>query len=241
MIKYVSGDLFGPMLADNTPGTIIIPHVVNSKGAWGSGFVVPLGRKYPLAKNRYYNWHSNGHETEEWRLHRRVPFELGVTQFVRVSGPEAPTQIIVANMLAQTLGGARPLYYQHLAACMTQVAGMCQHLSEQLGLPARIHAPAFGAGLAGGDWAIIKELIADCWLRDLHIPVSIYYLPGTVPQVEAEAALQEPNFILEPALEAEIAHALANDPPVLTQLEQRLRTETPEDFNDFNGPLEGNE
>lgn len=34
-----------------------------------------------------------------------------------------------------------------------------------------------------GNWAFIEQLIHDCWIR-LGIPVSVYYLPGTLPEVE---------------------------------------------------------
>ena len=50
-IKYQVGDLFEAI--DSYKEKIIIAHVCNNKGAWGSGFVIPLGKKYPLAKSEY--------------------------------------------------------------------------------------------------------------------------------------------------------------------------------------------
>lgn len=225
MIKYVEGDLFGSAEAD-VGGTIVIPHVCNDKGAWGSGFVVPLGRRFPAAKERYHRWCQQ--KVDDLG---NKPFQLGQTQIVPLAFLQGRF-IIVANMLAQTLGGKRPLYYQYLAMCMEEVARYCRDIQKKDTDEIHIHAPAFGAGLACGDWNIIKELIEDTWIRDSKFSVTIYYLPGTVPQVEAEAkkvAHLNSGIKLDPGLEAEIAQALADEPSILTNLQHRLETEVPQD------------
>lgn len=170
-IKYVEGDLFGPLLASREMATIILPHVCNDKGAWGAGFVVPLGRTFPKAKEEYTNWakHQDLYEDME-----QFPFKMGETQFVEVRTGEPP-MIFVCNMVAQTLGGKRPLFYNHLARCMDSVANFAPRQSNP-----RIVAPMLGAQLAGGRWDFVEELIGDCWLR-LGIPVTIHYLPGQTP------------------------------------------------------------
>ena len=148
-IKYQVGDLFESI--DSYKEKIIIAHVCNNKGAWGSGFVIPLGKKYPLAKSEYL-------ENFEW-------FDLGETQIVEVDYPT----VFVANMFAQTLGGKRPLFYNALAKCIDEVREEAEIRN------ATIIAPMFGAGLAGGNWSFIEELIEDCWLRN-NIPVTIFKL-----------------------------------------------------------------
>jgi hypothetical protein len=159
-IKYIEGDLFAGV--ENSKKNIIIPHVVNNRRVWGAGFVIPLGRKYPLAMNEYLSWSNDD----------ILPFELG-TQFVKVK--EDPI-VIVANMLAQGLGeNRRPLYYQHLVHCMQQVAGVAIHRN------ADIVCPLFGSGLAGGDWRFIQELIVDLWI-DADIDVTVYYLRNSLPK-----------------------------------------------------------
>jgi len=194
-IKYVEGDLFGPLLADKEPGSIVVPHVANSHGAWGAGFVVPLGRTFPKARQEYIDWSKavaifSGERDEPSEL---VTFSLGETQIVEVQEAigtrlhvmgehEVPTNpqpsIHVCNMIAQTLGGVRPLFYNHLARCLDTVAKFAlKHNS-------RIVCPAFGAGLAGGSWIIIEKLIEDCWLRK-GLSVTIYYLPGTLLEIES--------------------------------------------------------
>jgi hypothetical protein len=38
----------------------------------------------------------------------------------------------------------------------------------------------FGAGLAGGNWTQIEEMIRQKWI-DAGLPVTIYYLPQSLP------------------------------------------------------------
>lgn len=160
-LKYICGDLF-----DHDLGGSVVPHVVNSKGVWGSGFVVPLGQKYPQAREAYLAW-SQGSPPNA-RYPGGVEFSLGRTQIVETAGP------LVANMLAQNgVGGVRPLRYNALAACMDQVA------AEARGRGAKVVAPMFGSALAGGDWRFIRQLIDDTW-GDLD--VTIYYRPDNVPE-----------------------------------------------------------
>lgn len=162
-INYVNGDLFAEVTKIETP--VVISHVVNCKGGWGSGFVVPLGRHFPLSKEKYLEWYAEG---------KNVDFKLGEVQFVNVS--EQP-QITVANMVAQTLGGKRPLFYNELAKCMDRVA---RYMEFSAGPGAQIVAPMFGSKLAGGDWNFVEELITDCWLKR-DIPVTIFYLLDNIP------------------------------------------------------------
>jgi hypothetical protein len=104
-----------------------------------------------------------------------IPFCLGETQIVEVKKDPLP-MIYVANMVAQTLGGARLLFYNHLARCMDTVAKFALTHKD-----VRIVCPAFGAGLAGGHWPFVESLIEDCWLRR-GIPATVYYLANQKPE-----------------------------------------------------------
>jgi len=158
-VKYVEGDLFA-VVDNNVEKSFIVPHCCNDKGAFGAGFVVPLGRRFPKCKQDYLDWHNT-------KL-----CQLGQTQIVEVCNDPL---IFVANMVAQTLGGSRPLFYNHLSRCMDEVAKFVL-TQDKL----QIIAPMFGSNLAGGDWNIIEKLIEDCWLRK-NISVTICYLSGTLP------------------------------------------------------------
>jgi O-acetyl-ADP-ribose deacetylase (regulator of RNase III) len=158
-IKYVKGDLF-KLLPRYTDGTQwVIPHVCNNKGAWGAGFVVPLAKYYPQAQ-------------KEYMLHaKRQSLYLGQVQMVPIM-KEPFIEGYVVNMVAQTLGSDRPLYYSYLVQCMDHV-GITFAASNTM--QAHIHCPKFGSGLAGGNWDFIEELIIDCWIKR-KLDVTVYYL-----------------------------------------------------------------
>lgn len=149
-LVYVTGDLFAEVTSDSN---VVLSHVCNDKGGFGSGFVVPLAKHFPDVRNQYRDLYDGG------KCFR------GLTQFVEIGN------LTVANMISQTLGGMRPLYYNALANCMDDVAQYAiEHDKEVVG-------PLFGSQLAGGDWNIIEKLIEDCWLR-AGVNVTIYQLPG---------------------------------------------------------------
>lgn len=161
-IQYIEGDLFNHLDSFSTEKYNLIPHVVNDIGAWGAGFVVPLGKRFPVAKNNYSTLFN----------HSTPLAKLGDVQFVKV---ENSPEIVVCNMFAQhKVGGVRPLRYNALAACMDKVG---TYVADPETLA--IHAPLFGAGLAGGNWEFIEKLIEDAWLQR-GIDVTVYYLPGTL-------------------------------------------------------------
>lgn len=151
MINYIEGDLFANL---DKSKKICIPHVCNCLGKMGSGFVVPLAQNFPKAKEEYL-------KLENWKL--------GTTQFVNVS-----ENITVANMIAQTLGGERPLFYNHLVQCMEIVVDFTKQSNSE------IISPMFGSQLAKGNWLFIQELINDCWLKQ-GLDVTIFYLKGQTP------------------------------------------------------------
>jgi hypothetical protein len=127
----------------------MVPHVCNDVYAWGAGFVVPLGRKYPKTRQTFI-------ESEK--------LALGTTQFVQVE----PT-ITVANMIGQhriyPVNGVPPIRYDALRTCMEQVRDECLKTPGTV-----IHAPRFGCGLAGGDPAKIDALINELW-KDFDVTI----------------------------------------------------------------------
>lgn len=142
-IQIVKGDLFkGVEQAVAAGRQVLIPHVVNNKGGWGKGFVVPLAKHYPFAKERY----------------ERQSYELGTVAYCGFGGP-----VGVANMVAQdgyaSKTNPRPLRYYRLAECLSEVtkAVAKDHPKRE------IHMPKFGTGLAGGDWTIIREMVEDAF------------------------------------------------------------------------------
>ena len=147
MITYVKGDATRPM----GEGIKLLIHVCNDKGAWGAGFVMALSRRWK----------------EPEMMYRMMPKRtLGMIQTVSVDN-----DIIVVNMIAQTLFTRRPLgkiplSYPALEKCLKKV----NKIAVEHGLT--VHAPRFGAGLGGGDWTVIEDMINEC----IKVPVYIYDL-----------------------------------------------------------------
>lgn len=164
-INYIEGDLFEHEFGISS-ATTFLAHVCNSKGVMGAGFVVPLSRYFPKAKKHYLEW-SQGNVSN--LLDKDKPFELGQTQFV-----ECEKNVVVCNMVAQTLGGKRPLFYDKLVDCMRQVQVECFKHDD-----CEIVAPLFGTELAGGSLEAVLPLIQDIWTKR-NIPVTLYHLKGSV-------------------------------------------------------------
>jgi hypothetical protein len=149
LITYVKGDATYPA----GPGTKVICHVVNDIFRWGRGFVLALSKRWS--------------EPEAAYRAAAGKMVLGQIQSVRVAH-----DIIVVNMMAQhgveVVDGVPPIRYTALEQCLNKLADMW-HPGYSL------HTCKFGAGLAGGNWQVIEQMITDI-LCPKNIPVTIYEL-----------------------------------------------------------------
>ena len=68
-ITYLRGDATNP----GGDGQKIIVHCCNDEGAWGSGFVISLSRRWKEPERQYRRWYRS-----------KNAFSLGNVQFVRV-------------------------------------------------------------------------------------------------------------------------------------------------------------
>ena len=155
-VTYIKGDATQPTGADNR----IITHCCNDQGYWNAGFVKAISRRWPEPERAYRRW-ANGLET--------LPFALGSVQFVRV----AP-RLCVANIIGQS--GIRnrssyppPIRYQAIRKGLQRVRELA------LTHNASIHMPRMGAGLAGGKWELIAEII-ESELCAHQLQVTVYDL-----------------------------------------------------------------
>jgi O-acetyl-ADP-ribose deacetylase (regulator of RNase III) len=157
-IEYVAGDATRP--AGNGP--MIVAHVCNDAGGWGRGFVVAVSDRWPEPERAYRSW---------YRGRAGNDFRLGAVQVVAV-GPD----LWVANMIGQhgirSSGGVPPIRYDALRQCLAKVA------DEAVAKHATVHVPRIGAGLAGGRWDQVEELLVD-ELAQRDVAVTVYDLPGT--------------------------------------------------------------
>ena len=150
-IKYIKGDLFADLSL--LPNRIMVPHVVNNVGRFGSGFAAAVMKHFPIVRERYMDWGN--------------PYILGDVQFVHIND-----QLTFANMVGQSgtvsQKNPKPIKYVALVRAMERVASVCEEKYN-------IICPLFGAGLAKGNWNFIEELINEIWIGR-NIPVSVYYL-----------------------------------------------------------------
>lgn len=150
-IQYIKGDATNP----KGNGKKLIIHVCNNIGGWGKGFVLAISKKWTQPEIEYRKWHKS-----------KKKFQLGYIQAVKVE-----KNVAVVNMIAQhdikTINGVPPIRYEAIQQCLTKVENLAQKYQ------ASIHAPQFGAGLAGGKWEIIENII-DETLCKKNIPVNVY-------------------------------------------------------------------
>lgn len=144
-INYVKGDATQPI----GDGNKIIVHICNDIGAWGAGFVMAISKK----------WYA-----PELAYRKKKEYKLGTVDFIRVED-----DIIIANMIGQHGVGKDennnpPIRYDALRKALIEVN------NHAILTGSSIHAPRFGAGLSGGDWNIIEQIIKEV----ITVPITIY-------------------------------------------------------------------
>jgi O-acetyl-ADP-ribose deacetylase (regulator of RNase III) len=173
-INYVRGDATRPQ----GEGTKIIVHCCNTVGAWGRGFVLALSRRWSSPERAYRSWHRDG-ETDVIINHAgqlissSVKFALGEVQLLAVE----PGLLYVANLIGQDgirpdRNGRPPVRYEAIRLGLKRVTTYATEMEVS------VHMPRIGAGLAGGRWVEVEEIIND-ELTSRDIPVTVYDLPKT--------------------------------------------------------------
>lgn len=152
----VSGDVIetARKVAARTKQLVVIPHVCNNRATMGAGVALALAIEWPSILPEY----------QELCMQ---PKPLG-----RQTRVEVQKDIIVCNMIAQDgfagEPGVVPLQYAALGMCMGELR---DYLTEH---PGSIVAPRFGAGLAGGNWGVIKKFIHEVWTAaDINVTIAV--------------------------------------------------------------------
>ena len=153
-ITYTDGDATEPV----GDGPKIIVHCCNSVGAWGSGFVLAVSKKWTEPELEYRKLRS--------------PITLGSIQMVEVD-----SDLWVCNLVGQDhirpKGGIPPIRYEAFRKGFKALA------IEACSRSATIHMPRMGCALAGGSWKIV-ELLIDDELVDEGLDVTVYDFDGGV-------------------------------------------------------------
>lgn len=168
-IKFLRGDALQP----RSDGKQIIAHVVNDKTPnWGGfGFAYEVKRRIPSVQDTFRNW----------AISNRENLTLGKIHLSPLSN-----DLTIVSMIAQHgYGPSRKpgIRYEALKYCLDQLAEIA--LTKR----ASVHMPRIGGGQAGGNWAIIEELIDDALVRR-GIDVTIYTLPTYHPTEETQGLLK---------------------------------------------------
>ncbi len=151
MITYRKGDLMQVKSG-------ILAHGCNMHGVMGSGVAKLVKEMYPKAFERYRKDLTGG-------------FPLGS---VSVWSPQetGTVEFLVASCLTQEdmgYDGKRYVSYDAIDSCFN----ILNIISIKAGLP--IHIPRIGAGLGGGSWDVIAEIIRD---RCEEVSVTVWDLPS---------------------------------------------------------------
>ena len=136
---------FGDML---TVEHGIIVHGCNAQGVMGSGIAADVRATYPDAYLAYVE-HLQGKRREE---------TLGDVIFYDVPG----TDLTIANAITQLTFGKDGKKYVSYRAIQKAFDSVIQ-AANRPGAPREVHYPLIGAGLGGGDWAIISQIIDACF------------------------------------------------------------------------------
>lgn len=131
----------------------IVAHGCNCKGGFGAGVALAVAKKHPEARNAYLMKFN----TEGWRL--------GDVQFVM--GRDGH---LIANCATQKdymPRGKRHVDYDAVRACMEKVRDYAKEHNLS------VACPKIGAGLAGGDWSIIKGILKEVFV---DYDITVFYL-----------------------------------------------------------------
>lgn len=135
MIEYRKGNLL-----DVTEGIIV--HGCNAQGVMGSGVAKAIKDKYPGVYRRYV-----------------ADLREGLVGLGGVSWHTVSDYLIVASAVTQERYGwdtsSTYVNYVALAKCFSDVFMFAKHYNDT------VYFPKIGAGLGGGDWNIIEQLIND--------------------------------------------------------------------------------
>ena len=146
-IIYRKGNLL------NAP-EFVISHGCNAMGAMNSGVAKAIRNKWPLAYQAYRHHYES-----------RNGLFPGEVIWAPVGGK------IIANCITQCKfgrDGKQYTEYQAIRECMQEIN---KFEKKELGLA----LPLIGAGLGGGDWEVIAEIIQE---EITHVDPVVYILPS---------------------------------------------------------------
>ena len=148
-IKYKLGDATNP----TETGKVMIGHSVNTWGMWGAGFVLPLAKRYPEAREQYLSWSIKGYYNFG---KNKVLFRLGEFQPVKISD-----NLYVGNIIAQSgcgnLKWLIPFRYESFEEALIRLEDYLVRNKFNYFV-----VPRIGCGLGGASIEKVVEIIEKC-------------------------------------------------------------------------------
>ncbi len=141
---------------DNVTSGVII-HGCNAQGVMGSGVAKEVKERYPGAFN-LYRQHCEKYGIGNKDLLGDIPAWTNCT--AEDYAVDAKKNLIIINAITQlNYGrdeGKRYMSYYALQVAMDNAYAMCKAIGAD-----EVNFPMIGAGLGGGDWAVISAIISD--------------------------------------------------------------------------------
>ena len=160
--------LHGSVADPKSIGPQIIAHICNDLGIWSGRNAREIARAWPSARREFELWYRNRSSND---------FGLGSVQFVNVNKTHVNRIVRVANMVGQRgtrhKSGCRPIRFDVLARCLSQVAQRAKRMH------ASIHLPQLGLNGSAQIWPMILDIIKDSIGR-FRVPIYIYLTPPDV-------------------------------------------------------------
>jgi len=159
VVKEIQGDLIHLALEGNFD---VITHGCNCFCQMGAGIAVPMKNAFgcdvfPM-EDQKYKGDINKLGTIDY-----------ITRSIYVNNSPFPKRLTIINSYTQYYYGKNhkdgketPVDYDAMTMCMRKINHICK--GKSIGLP------LIGAGLAGGDWNIIKKII-DQELKDMDVTI----------------------------------------------------------------------
>jgi O-acetyl-ADP-ribose deacetylase (regulator of RNase III) len=147
-LRYVTGDL----LQSYKDGITVIGHQCNCRGGWNAGIHGQIGKRWPTVIESY----------------RSVPWQLGHCRIFKTGLPNFSIAYLAGqDDYGNALRTGR--VYTQYDALLTALPTLASAIQPE----DKIAFPLIGAGLAGGDWSIIAQMISETFL-DRETTIYIY-------------------------------------------------------------------
>lgn len=144
----------------------VLVHGCNAQGVMGSGVAAAIRAEMPRA----YEVYRHAYETRGLKLGEIVP--------ALVHRVDAALDMIVVNGITQDMygrNGKQYVDYDAVREVFNSTVDMCWQLYQDYenGETMDIAIPKIGAGLGGGDWKVIEEIIDEETGADLDVVVYV--------------------------------------------------------------------